>query len=103
MTFDGSRQRHGFKELISIETFRNPCNGYLVDDNCAFGAEFFIIQPPALTKKETLTLVKNPSADATRKDRTLTDSSGKFHTWIIKRFRDTPTDAIGFVSQGRVW
>nr|XP_011464889.1 PREDICTED: ubiquitin carboxyl-terminal hydrolase 12-like [Fragaria vesca subsp. vesca] len=32
----------GFDRFISLEDFNNVCNGYLVDDQCEFGAEVFV-------------------------------------------------------------
>ncbi|KAG8366332.1 hypothetical protein BUALT_Bualt17G0068800 [Buddleja alternifolia] len=34
----------GFSKFISKKSFTDPCNGYLVDDNCVFGAEVFVIK-----------------------------------------------------------
>ncbi|XP_059651082.1 MATH domain and coiled-coil domain-containing protein At2g01790-like [Cornus florida] len=33
----------GFDQFLSLDIFKNPSNGYLVDDCCVFGAEVFVI------------------------------------------------------------
>ncbi|KAK3020837.1 hypothetical protein RJ639_045519 [Escallonia herrerae] len=42
--FTEMKTQHGFAKLISLATFRDNANGYLVCDTCLFGAEVFVIQ-----------------------------------------------------------
>ncbi|KAK2990622.1 hypothetical protein RJ640_019902 [Escallonia rubra] len=42
--FTEMKTEHGFAKLISLATFRDNANGYLVCDTCLFGAEVFVIQ-----------------------------------------------------------
>ncbi|XVF56659.1 hypothetical protein PTKIN_Ptkin06aG0138100 [Pterospermum kingtungense] len=45
--FDEMQTEWGFSQLLSLETFNNASNGYLVHDCCTFGAEVFVIERPA--------------------------------------------------------
>lgn len=49
----------GFDQLLPLSTFNNPCNGYLVDDTCAFGAEVLVVSNA--TKRECLSMIKDPT------------------------------------------
>ncbi|XP_059653035.1 ubiquitin C-terminal hydrolase 12-like isoform X2 [Cornus florida] len=44
--FHFSKTECGFDKFLSHEDFQNPWNGYLVDDNCVFGAEVFVMKYP---------------------------------------------------------
>lgn len=54
--FSEMKKEWGFQELISMEAFGNPCNGYLVDDCCVFGAEICVIDRTC--KLESVSMVK---------------------------------------------
>ncbi|KAK3231614.1 hypothetical protein Dsin_003495 [Dipteronia sinensis] len=83
MYFDKLRSVQGFSQMVSIDTFKNPLNGYLVEDSCAFGAEFFIIQPAVpRARHEFLSLVKDPKGT--------TDD-------VSLNWYDEPTKERGFV------
>ncbi|KAK3207057.1 hypothetical protein Dsin_021103 [Dipteronia sinensis] len=89
--FDQMRIEHGFAELLSVEEFNDPGNGYLVNDCCVFGAEVFVIQP-STGSEETLTMVKD-----------LDDST---YTWSIKDFSNLNEDdqySDAFTVGGREW
>ncbi|KAK0577742.1 hypothetical protein LWI29_037853 [Acer saccharum] len=103
MNFDKSRTVHGFSQLLPLDIFENPCNGYLVDDACAFGAEFFVVQPPSRTKQETLSLFEGLVADAHNKDRVYMDADGKSHTWEIKKFMERGHEEVRFNAKDRTW
>ncbi|KAF4380331.1 hypothetical protein F8388_024624 [Cannabis sativa] len=53
LAFQGVRRFHemkkewGFEQIISLETFKDVHNGYVVNDSCVFGAEVFIINQTA--------------------------------------------------------
>ncbi|KAJ0100393.1 hypothetical protein Patl1_21011 [Pistacia atlantica] len=34
----------GISKFLDLETFHNPSNGYLINDTCVFGAEFFVVK-----------------------------------------------------------
>ncbi|KAL8501617.1 hypothetical protein ACS0TY_020941 [Phlomoides rotata] len=42
--FHAMNPKWGFPNLISKNSLTDPCNGYLVDDKCVFGAEVFVIK-----------------------------------------------------------
>ena len=46
----------GFAALLSLKTFKDHSNGYLVNDSCVFGAEVFVINSTG--NWETLSFVK---------------------------------------------
>ncbi|KAK9273909.1 hypothetical protein L1049_018721 [Liquidambar formosana] len=56
--FHRLRTEWGFARLISLESFNDASNGYLVDDSCIFGAEVFVIK--CTGKWECLTMLKQP-------------------------------------------
>ncbi|CAL5381002.1 unnamed protein product [Camellia sinensis] len=41
--FHGMTTEWGFPQLLSLSTFSDPSNGYLVLDKCMFGAEVFVL------------------------------------------------------------
>ncbi|KAK6285426.1 hypothetical protein POUND7_011605 [Theobroma cacao] len=42
--FHQMKTEWGFDQLLALESFNDPANGYLVDDSCVFGAEVFVIE-----------------------------------------------------------
>ncbi|KAG6419885.1 hypothetical protein SASPL_116397 [Salvia splendens] len=58
--FNAVIQRWGFSKLISKETLMNPTNGYVVGDNCVFGAEVLVIKSKRVN--ECLRLVKDAAS-----------------------------------------
>ena len=55
--FDKLRTEHGFAQLLSLDEFNDPSNGFLVKDCCVFGVEVLVIQP-SIGSEETITMVK---------------------------------------------
>ena len=45
--FHKMKTKWGFAQLVPRGTFKEPSNGYLVDDTCVFGAEVFVIENTA--------------------------------------------------------
>ncbi|XP_062086375.1 uncharacterized protein LOC133792483 [Humulus lupulus] len=41
--FHEMKKEWGFEQLVSLETFKDVSNGYLLKDSCVFGAEVFVI------------------------------------------------------------
>ncbi|CAL5441043.1 unnamed protein product [Camellia sinensis] len=41
--FHGMITEWGFPQLLSLTTFNDPSNGYLISDKCMFGAEVFVL------------------------------------------------------------
>ncbi|GFP95327.1 ubiquitin carboxyl-terminal hydrolase 12 [Phtheirospermum japonicum] len=50
----------GFPKFISKKLFTNPSNGYLMDDNCVFGAEVFVNKNKVVTECLSLKNVTVP-------------------------------------------
>ncbi|KAL7145557.1 hypothetical protein ABFS83_07G092500 [Erythranthe nasuta] len=48
--FLGMKSRWGFSKFMSKESLKDPSNGYVVDDNCVFGAEVFVVKKQAVPK-----------------------------------------------------
>ncbi|KAK3231616.1 hypothetical protein Dsin_003497 [Dipteronia sinensis] len=107
MKFSKLAPVQGLSQVLSLDTFKNPSNGYLVDDACSFGAEFLIIDPSAIARQETLTLVKDPEVAIHQPDRVFKDSLGKTFTWNIKNFNAilaaNALQEVGFTVRERVW
>ena len=64
------KSRCGFAQFLSLDVLKDPCNGYLMDDSCIFGAEVFVIKYSG--KGECLSMIKDPD-------------DGTF-TWVIENF-----------------
>ncbi|EXB39108.1 hypothetical protein L484_016578 [Morus notabilis] len=69
--------RKGFS-LLPLETFKDPSNGYLVDDSCMFGAEVFVIKNTG--KWESLSFVKAPNI------------KNSTFTWEVENFSELDED-----------
>ncbi|KAH7576238.1 hypothetical protein ACOSP7_003554 [Xanthoceras sorbifolium] len=91
--FDKLRIEQGFAQLLSLDQFNDPCNGYLVNDCCVFGAEILVVQPPS-SIEETITMVKE-----------LDDKTVKTYTWSIKNFSTLENHLYSneFTLGGRKW
>ncbi|KAF6173473.1 hypothetical protein GIB67_027168 [Kingdonia uniflora] len=48
----------GFSRFVSRETFYDPHNGFLVDDNCAFGVELFVRKSTVTVRGESLSMLR---------------------------------------------
>ncbi|XP_019054286.1 PREDICTED: uncharacterized protein LOC104603404, partial [Nelumbo nucifera] len=68
--FHAMMTKRGFTHLISLETFNDPSNGYLVEDTCYFGAEVFVSKNHG--EGECLSMTKGPVSCS--------------HTWKIEKF-----------------
>ncbi|CAK9152279.1 unnamed protein product [Ilex paraguariensis] len=42
--FHRFKTEFGFAKLLSLDTFKDASNGYLIDDSCVFGAEVYVIK-----------------------------------------------------------
>lgn len=68
--FHENKKEWGLDKLISLSTFNDPSNGYLVDDCCVFGVEILVIERN--NEGECLKFIKEPD-------------DSKF-TWKVKNF-----------------
>ncbi|CAL5194448.1 unnamed protein product [Lathyrus oleraceus] len=66
----------GISKFISLETFLDPSNGYLNDDDCVFGAEVFIIK--TTNKGDCLSMIQ--------------ESSKVSHSWKFSKFSSANLD-----------
>ena len=52
------KTQSGIAKFMDLEIFNNPSNGYLVNDNCSFGVEVFVVKNTS--KIEHLSMIKDP-------------------------------------------
>ncbi|KAG5548259.1 hypothetical protein RHGRI_013832 [Rhododendron griersonianum] len=64
------RTECGFSKLLSLDTFEESTNGYLLDDSCLLGVEVFVIRYAG--KGECLSMIKEPDANT--------------YTWTVDNF-----------------
>ena len=76
--FNVIKTRRGIAQFLSLDELKDPCNGYLMDDCCIFGAEVFVIKYSG--KGECLSVIKDP-ADGT-------------FTWEIENFSKRNEETI---------
>nr|XP_043630124.1 MATH domain and coiled-coil domain-containing protein At3g58200-like [Erigeron canadensis] len=72
--FNESKKIWGFDKLISLESFKESTNGYLLNDACVFGVEVFAV-PGFAQKDRCLSFIKPPTSMNT-------------YTWRIDNFSD---------------
>ena len=87
--FYGMKTEWGFDQLIPIDIFNNESIGYLVDDNCAFGAEVFVTKYAG--KGQCLSMMK--------------ESKENTYAWTIDNFSTRNESSITdeFEAGGRKW
>ncbi|CAN6906874.1 unnamed protein product [Brassica oleracea] len=56
--FNAAKKEWGYGQLISLATFQNTNQGYIVQNACSFGAEIFIVKPAE--QQEKVTFISNP-------------------------------------------
>ncbi|XP_071704904.1 protein RESTRICTED TEV MOVEMENT 3-like isoform X2 [Rutidosis leptorrhynchoides] len=76
--FHRLRTEQGFDQFISLKEFSDSNNGYLLGDNCVFGAEVFVCKERSKGKTESLSMVK--------------DAVAYKHTWIIRNYSKVNID-----------
>ncbi|KAM7268586.1 hypothetical protein ACFE04_010752 [Oxalis oulophora] len=54
--FQRMKTEWGFAMLLSLDEFKDPSNGYLLDDCCIFGVDLFVIK--GATRVETFSVIK---------------------------------------------
>ncbi|CAL5329410.1 unnamed protein product [Camellia sinensis] len=88
--FHRMKTEWGFDQLLPLDTFTDPSNGYLLDDCCVFGAEVFVIKYNG--KGECASMMKDPVKNT--------------FTWNISKFSAIDKDFLfseEFVVGGRKW
>ncbi|KAI9080403.1 hypothetical protein K1719_037797 [Acacia pycnantha] len=48
----------GISKFVDLVSFKDPSNGFLIEDACVFGAEIFVIKPPS--NQEYLSMIHEP-------------------------------------------
>ncbi|CAK9176648.1 unnamed protein product, partial [Ilex paraguariensis] len=76
--FHEFKREFGFAKLLSLDTFKDASNGYLIDDSCVFGAEVYVIK--STSKGECLSL----------KEETYDNS----YSWEIKKFSEIKEERL---------
>ncbi|CAI8615078.1 unnamed protein product [Vicia faba] len=70
MRFHVMKTEWGISKFINLETFLDPANGYLNDDNCVFGAEVFVVK--TINKGDCLSMIQ--------------ESTTVSHSWKFSKF-----------------
>ncbi|CAK9152274.1 unnamed protein product [Ilex paraguariensis] len=70
--FHRFKTEFGFAKLLSLDTFNEASNGYLIDDSCMFGAEVYVIKSTG--RGECLSLKE--------------ETSDNSYIWEIKNFSE---------------
>ncbi|KAL5862144.1 hypothetical protein ACOSQ3_003428 [Xanthoceras sorbifolium] len=88
--FDKLRTEQSCAEVLSLEEFNDPCNGYLVNDCFVFGAEILVIQPSSAIEV-TIAIVK--------------ELDDRPYTWSITNFSKLENGLYSneFTAGGRKW
>ncbi|KAK6118632.1 hypothetical protein DH2020_047624 [Rehmannia glutinosa] len=58
--FHAMQSEWGFSKMISKNSLKDESNGFLVDDNCVFGAEVFVIERQQVVECVSVLKVTNP-------------------------------------------
>ncbi|XP_061369394.1 uncharacterized protein LOC133312234 [Gastrolobium bilobum] len=75
----------GFPKFIDLDTFKDPSNGYLIDDTCAFGVEVFVVR--TMNKGDRLSMIHGPVTHS--------------HSWKFNNFSIASSDI--YESELLVW
>ncbi|XP_038721858.1 MATH domain and coiled-coil domain-containing protein At3g58400 isoform X2 [Tripterygium wilfordii] len=70
--FHGLKLQWGFDQFIHLKEFNDPSNGYLVDDECVFGAEVNVVKEKCSGRGECLSMMK--------------EATSSKHVWRIDNF-----------------
>ncbi|EYU25558.1 hypothetical protein MIMGU_mgv1a026154mg [Erythranthe guttata] len=57
LCFQATKSEWGISKFISRKVLSDPSNGYIIDDNCVFGAEVFVVKREAVIERVVLTNV----------------------------------------------
>ncbi|MBA0880483.1 hypothetical protein Goshw_013830 [Gossypium schwendimanii] len=56
--FSGEKKESELSPIVPLGCFENPLNGYLVDDQCAFGVEVFVVEDDGKTRASFRALIQ---------------------------------------------
>ncbi|XP_012838020.1 PREDICTED: ubiquitin carboxyl-terminal hydrolase 12-like, partial [Erythranthe guttata] len=54
LCFQATKFEWGISKFISRKVLSDPSNGYIIDDNCVFGAEVFVVKREAVIERVLL-------------------------------------------------
>ncbi|XP_018502334.2 uncharacterized protein LOC103944789 [Pyrus x bretschneideri] len=57
--FHGMMRYSGFDKLVTLKSFTDASNGYVVDDSCVIGAEVFLCKERRAGKGESISMIKD--------------------------------------------
>ncbi|KAI3459809.1 hypothetical protein Pfo_016472 [Paulownia fortunei] len=80
--FHAMKPKWGFSKLISKKSLTDQSNGYLVDDNCVFGAEVFVNKSQRVIECVSLLKVSVPY----KRDWKISKFSKLKHVWTSEKF-----------------
>ncbi|KAL8048897.1 hypothetical protein ABFX02_07G096900 [Erythranthe guttata] len=84
--FLAMKAQWGFSKFISKKVLSDTSNGYLVDDNCVFGAEVFVLnREPNIVKKQECLSLKN-AAIPYKREWKISEFSKLGHVWMSEEF-----------------
>ncbi|XAR72978.1 hypothetical protein NMG60_11019811 [Bertholletia excelsa] len=88
--FHQMKTEWGFAQLLSLDTFKHPLEGYLFHDCCIFGVEVFVIKYAG--KGQSLSMIKEPKDN--------------IFTWKVDNFSTLKGDRVEsdeFEVEGQNW
>ncbi|KAI3469195.1 hypothetical protein Pfo_025858 [Paulownia fortunei] len=90
--FHGMKLEWGFDKFMPLTAFKDPANGYLVNDTCVFGAEVYVCLEKLKGKGECLSMIK--------------DAISYKNTWRIENFSSLTEECVDskpFSAADRKW
>ncbi|OMP09139.1 TRAF-like family protein [Corchorus olitorius] len=88
--FEETKNEWGLVQMLSLETFEDDSNGYLVDDSCILGAEVFVSKHAG--RVECLSFIKKPE-----------DNKFRWEIEKISTLNDYYYDSKNFIVEGSTW
>ncbi|KAG8363022.1 hypothetical protein BUALT_BualtUnG0012800 [Buddleja alternifolia] len=80
--FLSMKSEWGFSKFISKKIFTDPSNGYIVDDNCVFGAEVFSVKSKLVVDRLSMLKIITPYT----RDWKISQFSTLKHRWTSENF-----------------
>ncbi|KAI3469200.1 hypothetical protein Pfo_025863, partial [Paulownia fortunei] len=90
--FHGMKLEWGFDNFMPLTTFKDPANGYLLNDTCVFGAEVYMCREKLIRKGKCLPMIK--------------DAINYKNTWRIDNFSSLTEECVDskpFSAADRKW
>ncbi|CAN6726704.1 unnamed protein product [Malus baccata var. baccata] len=76
--FHGMMRYSGFVKLVTLKSFTDASNGYVVDDSCVIGAEVFVCKERRAGNGESISMIK--------------DAVMCKHVWKVENFSELGTE-----------